>query len=175
MAKDDLDLGEEKKSSRVVIYIVAGLLVIVLVVIATLYFTGFFSSEDAADPGSGDADVAEASEAAAADENKLSVYHKMEPPFIVNFSGEGMKLLQVSISVLAGSEETVAALQQHNPMLRNNILMLLSTRKTSELQTAEGKLALQVAVLEEIRNVMDRQAGGSSDVEQVFFTGFVMQ
>ena len=170
MAENEIDLGEEKKSSKKLIFIISGVMSLLLVVGATLYFAGFFENAD--DQGSDEKDVAESSEEIT---ESLTIYHPLEPDFIINFpKGQSAKLFQVGITVLARSEVAVEALKQHAPMIRNNLLMLLNGQKPDELRKREGKEALQASVLEEIQKIVDKQADGK-EIDGVFFTGFVMQ
>ncbi len=170
MAENEIDLGEEKKSSKKLVFIVGGVLSLLLVIGATLYFAGFFANAD--DSESEEQEVAETSEEVT---ESLAIYHPLEPDFIINFpKGQSAKLFQVGITVLAKSEIAVEALKQHSPMIRNNLLMLLNGQKPEALRKREGKEALQASVLEEIQKVVDKQADGK-EIEEVFFTGFVMQ
>ncbi len=178
MADDDLDLGEEKKSSKK-LFIIGGVLTLLIVVAATLYFTGYFDKEESETEVAADSEKSEKSEeddsdSSDSESDKVVAYYNTEPPLIVNFKDGDVKLLQVSVAVMANSEESVAALKLHNPVIRNNMLMLLSGQNLVDLQTKEGKQALQTAALEEIKKIMEKRAG-IKDIEQVFFTEFVMQ
>ena len=170
MAEKELDLGEEKKSSKKLIYIGAGLISLLLVVGATLYFAGFFANDGSSNPE--EQEIAESDEETV---ESVTIYHPLEPDFIINFpKGQSAKLFQVGITVLAKSEVAVEALKQHSPMIRNNLLMLLNGQEPETLRKREGKEALQASVLEEIKKIVDKQADGK-EIEEVFFTGFVMQ
>ena len=53
-------------------------------------------------------------------------YLKFDPPFVVNFENRGMmRFLQVSIEVMTRDNATADLLKQHDPKLRNDLLMLL--------------------------------------------------
>ncbi|HEB77387.1 MAG TPA: flagellar basal body protein FliL [Methylothermaceae bacterium] len=170
---EDLDLGEEKKSSKKLILI--ALVAVVLLLGgggAAMYFLGvppFAKSEVSA----------EDEEEAAAEEEKSSApktarFYEFSP-FIVNFPrGGGARLLQLSFSVLAYDEETIEAVKKHEPMIRNNLLLLLGRYNPQDLRSTQGKEALQQAITGEIQKVLDRHADGGS-IETVFFTQFVMQ
>lgn len=170
MAEKEIDLGEEQKPSKKLLYIGAGLIGLLLVVGATLYFSGFFSKDGGSNTEG--QEVAESDEEAV---ESVAIYHPLEPDFIINFpKGQSAKLFQVGITVLAKSEAAVEALKQHSPMIRNNLLMLLNGQEPDALRKREGKEALQASVLAEIKKIVDKQADGK-EIEEVFFTGFVMQ
>ncbi|MDD5579447.1 MAG: flagellar basal body-associated FliL family protein [Methylobacter sp.] len=124
----------------------------------------------------GDATHAEGDKKSAEEEiagEKL--YYDMGAPFIVNFPKDSSaKLMRVSVSVLVEGQETIDALKKHEPMIRNNLLMMMSAEKADDLKTREGKDKLRIAMLNEVTAVLVKMAG-KSHVKEVFFTSFVMQ
>ena len=99
----------------------------------------------------------------------------MKAPFVVNFpKSSGIRLLQLSIALLVEGEAAVEVLQKHEPMIRNNLLMLISGQTPGDLKTVEGKEKLQELIFEEVGKVMKKMDGQKS-VQSVFFTSFVMQ
>jgi flagellar protein FliL len=106
---------------------------------------------------------------------KVATYIDMSQPIMVNFpKGSGVTLVQVSLSFLADSEETAAAIKKHEPMVRNNLMMKINAQTPAELRTKEGKDALRIVLLEEINSILDKMAHGKH-VKEVFYTTFVMQ
>ncbi|MFP4647704.1 MAG: flagellar basal body-associated protein FliL [Halorhodospira sp.] len=102
-------------------------------------------------------------------------YLKLEPPLTVNFErGQRISYLQAEVEVMARSEEVLEGLEQHMPVVRNNLLMLFSDQSFEELNTRSGREELRQASLEEINEILEeREVGG--EVEAVYFTSFVMQ
>jgi flagellar FliL protein len=119
--------------------------------------------------------VAEYQEPAAAQDKGPPIYFDMEPPITVNFQREGRaRFLQVSMSVMAREEKAIEHLEQHMPVVRNNLNMLFSSQDYAIISTREGKEALRQSALTEIQTVLNQRAG-SAGVEEVYFTSFVMQ
>jgi flagellar FliL protein len=103
------------------------------------------------------------------------LYYDMEKPFIINFpKGSGARLIQVSVSILAKGEESIEALKKHQPMIRNNLLMMISGKGAKNLATQEGKEDLRADMLKEVGKIME-QMTGKNKVDNIFFTSFVMQ
>jgi flagellar FliL protein len=103
------------------------------------------------------------------------IYHSLQPPFVVNFSGNATaRFLQVGIDVSTRDESVVEDLEKHNPVIRNNIVMLLSTQDQATLMTREGKEKLRADVQAEIQRIL-KEHTGRTGVESVYFTSFVMQ
>ncbi len=93
----------------------------------------------------------------------------------MNFPNNSVaSLIQVSVTISVGSEETLDVVKKHEPMIRNNLLMKISSQTPENLMTKEGKLQLQELMLSEIGSVLERMAPGKT-VKGLFFTTFVMQ
>ena len=107
---------------------------------------------------------------------------KLAPPvyvpldaFTVNLVPEnGEQFLQVVISVEVADAHTGDTLKLYTPKLRNNVMLLLSSKKASELVTREGKEKLA----KDIRDLMNKilgQDGSEPPVREVLFTSFIIQ
>jgi flagellar FliL protein len=106
---------------------------------------------------------------------KPAVYLSLEPPFVVNAEGQGnTHYLQVSMDVLARDPAVIETMKKHMPVIRNNLIMLLSSQKQAEVSTREGKEKLRADALAEIQKVLKEQTG-EPGVDAVYFTIFVMQ
>jgi flagellar protein FliL len=106
---------------------------------------------------------------------KIPLFAPLDPPFIVNLPpGDEARLMQIGLTVLTFDPAVVEALKKHAPMLRNNLNLLFSAQTSAKLRTLEGKQELQAQILEEVRKVALMQVPTGS-VEQIFFTGFVLQ
>lgn len=105
-----------------------------------------------------------------------AVYVKFEPPFVVNFEAKGaMRFLQVSVEVMTRDPATAELIKQNDPMLRNNLLLLLGNQTYDTISTREGKEHLRGEALQEVAKVIASEGGSGKNVEQLYFTSFVMQ
>lgn len=69
--------------------------------------------------------------------------------FTVNLADEGgERFAQIGLTLEVLDERTDKAIRTHMPSIRNSVLLLLSSKKTEELLTLEGKqeLATQIAL-----------------------------
>ena len=62
----------------------------------------------------------------------------------------------------------------HLPHIRNNVVFILSSKRYEDLITPEGKEELRKQVLTEVRKILKKETG-NGDVEDIYFTSFVMQ
>lgn len=105
-----------------------------------------------------------------------AIYSKFDPPFVVNFQNKGqMRFLQVSIEVMTRDVATADLIKQHDPKLRNDLLMLLGGQTFETLSSREGKEQLRTESLQAVAAVIAAEGGKAESVEQLYFTSFVMQ
>jgi len=110
-------------------------------------------------------------------EHKLPAqYIALDPPFVVNFdAGSTARFLQVAVQLMTRDPETVEFLKQHDPVIRNDLLLLLGNVRYEEVQTREGKEALLQTALEAVRKILKAEGAKPEKLEAVYFTSFVMQ
>ncbi len=109
-------------------------------------------------------------------DDRPALYHAFEEPFIVNFKERGRtRFLQVSIQVMTREADILVALETHLPLIRNNLLLLLSSQKSEEFHTPEGRESLRQAALLEVQKILEEQTGERETIEGLYFTSFVTQ
>lgn len=177
MAEQEEDVASEEKagSKKKLLIIAGGAVLLLIMTFAGLYFSGFFDEEKISETAElSESNSTESAEQAGESEAGETIYHDMTPPFMVNFSEGRIKILKIAISVMAKGDEVIDAVKKHDPLIRNNILMMLSAQNPEMLKTTDSKEALQASIKEEINKVLAERKV-SSKVEDVFFTDLVMQ
>lgn len=104
-----------------------------------------------------------------------SLYVGMPRPFVFNVSGgQRDRLVQIKIQLMVRgtADETLA--KQNIPLIEGTLLRVFSAATSEQLMTFEGKEKLRKDSLEECRRVLNDLVS-SPVIEQVLFTGFVMQ
>ena len=102
-------------------------------------------------------------------------YVDLKPAFTVNLApGDPVGFLQISMQVLTFNEDVAKDLEKHKPLIRNDLLVLFGKQSSAELRAAEGKERLQKSALDTVQQVVN-QHGSGGEVDNVFFTSFVMQ
>ena len=102
-------------------------------------------------------------------------YIDLKPPFTVNLAPEDpVAFLQISMQVLTFDDGVADELEKHKPLIRNNLNVLFGKQKSAELRAPEGKEQLQQSALETVQTIIN-QHGSGGEVDNVFFTSFVMQ
>jgi len=104
------------------------------------------------------------------------LYVGLDPPFVVNFEGDQLvRFLQVTVQVMTRDPATVELLRANDPVVRNDLLLLLANQKYEVVATRPGKEKLRSDALAALRHVIQAAGGKPEKVEQVYFTSFVMQ
>lgn len=106
---------------------------------------------------------------------KPSLYVGMPRPFVFNVAGaQRDRLVQIKIQLMVRgtADETLA--KQNIPLIEGTLLRVFSAASAEQLMTFEGKEKLRKDSLEECRRVL-KDLVSSPVIEQVLFTGFVMQ
>jgi len=98
-------------------------------------------------------------------------------PFTVNLAPDnGEQFLQIMISVEVEDLLVGDRIKSYTPKLRNNVMLLLSGKKASELVTKTGKEALANEIRDLINEILDAGAKpGYGPVKEVLFTSFIIQ
>lgn len=106
---------------------------------------------------------------------------KVEPPvfvaldvFTVNLQGEDQQLLQTAITLQLENSEEATKLKENMPLIKNRLLLLLSSKTTEEIATAEGKNKLAQEIAEQVKAPLS-PAGDALKVNNVLFTSFIIQ
>lgn len=178
-APADLELAaDSKKKGKSKILLIVGIVVLAVVllvgaVLGTLYLTGGLHK-----PAEGEGDGGEHAAEKEKDKEppKPAIYIKFEPPFVVNFDGQGKaRFLQVSVEVMGREEEKIKKVEANMPAVRNALLLLLSSQTYDAISTTQGKEALRKNAVAQVKAIMKKETGEDDILEDLYFTSFVMQ
>ena len=158
--------GEKKKGGNMLVIILIALIVLILGGIGALFMTGIVKIGG---------DEAQQKEAQAHEESHAPIYFKLEPAFVSNITlKKRSRFIQIAIEVVSTDPAAIENVKTHNPVIRNNLGILFSSISDEEVNTREGKERLRNKVLKEIQGIL-KEKSGSEGIDDVFFTGFVVQ
>jgi len=153
------------KDSKKKLFLVVGSAALVLFgggVAATWYFTSHGSEHE------NERKVAKAEPA------KPPIFVNLEP-FTVNLQPEvGDQYLQITLTLQVKEQSQVDIIKLQMPQVRSRLLMLLSSKKASEISSLEGKKKLSDEIIAQVNLPFASQAAPQS-VSGVFFTSFIIQ
>ncbi len=171
MAEEETNASEEegekkKKGGNLLVIILIVLIVLILGGVGALFMTGIIKV--------GGDDVSQ-EEAHVHEESHEPIYFKLEPAFVSNITlKKRSRFIQIAIEVVSTDPEAIENLKIHNPVIRNNLGILFSSIGDEEVSTLEGKERLRSQVLKEIQGIL-KDKSGIEGIDDVFFTGFVVQ
>jgi flagellar FliL protein len=101
-------------------------------------------------------------------------YYAIDPPLVVNFEdGSVVRFLQITMEIMAHDPKAIESVQKNIPLIRNNLLLLMSNRNYQTMMSREGKEKLRTEALAEVRAVQKKEGG--ADIDDLLFTSFVVQ
>jgi len=104
-----------------------------------------------------------------------AIYHKLRPNFITTFEANNkQRYMQLEVTLMTRDSEVISALIKHDPLIRNQLVLLFSQQDYIALQTPDGKAELKKASLTTVQSILQKEIG-KSGIDAVLFTNLVMQ
>lgn len=174
MAEEELKMEEGGKKSKLIIIIVA-----VVVLIAGGGAAYFFLMGDDTAPMpmvEGEPTVqGEEGVASALVKTGTALYVAMPRPFVFNVPGSTRdRLVEIKVQLMIRGSDNEEQAKMHIPLIEGTLLKTFSTANADDLVTEAGKIAIRDSALKEVQKIMIGVSGNQT-VEEVLFTGFVMQ
>lgn len=120
-------------------------------------------------------ETTKAAPAQAEPQRQHALYVGMPRPFVFNVSGQDRdRLVQIKVQLMVRGGASEALAKQHIPLIEGTLLRVFSAASAEQLMTFEGKEKLRTDALAETQRVL-KELTKENVVEQVLFTGFVMQ
>ncbi len=168
-AEKDLVIAEGGSKKKWLL-IGAGVLVVVLAVVGFLLFSGGSGSSVAiGSQGSTSAGAADQEPKGSA------LYVPLPKPFVFNVPGTSRdRMVQIKVQLLVRGTNNQTLAMRHIPLIEGALLETFSASNADELVTVAGRDALKNKALSDLQQVMI-EVVGSVVVDEVLFTGFVMQ
>ena len=168
--KKEKDSGGGSPMKLVIVMIVGGILLVAVSIGGVFFMMKSMGMLDGKGGGGGH------QEQHAPAEDKPAIYFPLEPAFVVNFKDRGRtRFLQVTMDVMTTDKSVIEEMEKHMPLIRNNILILLSKQDGELIQSAEGKEKIRELVLEELQKILTEKTGKVKTVEALYITSFVTQ
>jgi flagellar FliL protein len=135
---------------------------------------GWYFSQSAAAHGEEEAPAKESKKKKKKDPESKPEYVPIEA-FTVNLQPEnGEQYLQVQFTLQVEGAEQATTVKDNMAIVRNRVLLLLSSKKASEINTVEGKQQLASEIQAAITEPFEKH-GDEQEVSDVLFTSFIIQ
>ena len=106
-----------------------------------------------------------------------AIYYAFQDPFTINFLNQSKKkarYLQIKVSLKSMDPIAITAAQDNAPMLEDALLELFTEQSFEQVNSLEGRQALQQSALEIVTTVLTEETG-SAGIDAVYFTSFIIQ
>lgn len=175
------DSGKKKK----MIIIIAAVAVLLIGGGAFFFLSGDDSTASTPDAAALDAELdssssssdgaSESTEAAQGANKGTALYVPLPRPFRFNIQGSSRdRFVEIRVQLLVRGSDNEEAAKMHIPLIESTLLATFSLANADDLSTSAGKTSLKQKSLIEVQKIM-KDVEGKKVVEQVLFTGFVMQ
>ena len=106
---------------------------------------------------------------------QTAIYIAMPRPFVFSVPGINRDILvQVKIQLLTRSSANEELIRKHIPLVEGTLLKTFSSSTADDLLSLMGKERIREKSLKDLQDIFIQVEGGSL-VEQVLFTGYVLQ
>jgi flagellar FliL protein len=104
-----------------------------------------------------------------------AAYIELKPSFVVNNVGEGSRLSYIKTSISLRTSEGQRALVEANmPLVRDALVLFLSSRTTAQVTGAIAREATRTAGAVAVNDALKKETG-TSPVQDILFSSFVTQ
>ena len=158
------DVQEKPAKSRKKLFILIGIGLLALLISAGGVAFFLLGGEDAPEQ-----------EVPAEPVQQEAIYQRLDPAFVVNYAVSGrQRYMQVSVVLMSRDAAGMAKLNQHLPLIRNQLVMLFGSEDFESLMTPEGKQALRDKATLAVKALLEKEVGNPV-IESVLFTNMVLQ
>lgn len=181
-----------KKKGKMLILIIAGVLVLVLGGGGAAYFLMKKKPVEDVEEGDEPPKEAKAKKKDKKADHAPPAFHKFDKPFTVKLQTEEHEAyLQAEVQLRVLDSSALEMLKQYDPELKHRIMLILLTKKASELGTAQGVQRLSNEIRETVNNTLEppnpkkqktaepKEPGSAvspdAPVQAVLFTSFIIQ
>jgi flagellar protein FliL len=196
-AESEAEAPPAKPKGKLILFIAIGVLVLVLIGGGAAYFLMKKKAPVEGEDGEEtQTEVKAKKKDKKADHSAAPSFHKFDKPFTVKLQTEQQEAyLQAEVQLRVLDAAALESLKQYDPELKHRIMLILLTKKASELGTAQGVQRLSNEIRETVNNTLEPPvvkkgkdkaepkepkepsdtAAPDAPVQAVLFTSFIVQ
>jgi flagellar FliL protein len=106
-----------------------------------------------------------------------AIYFPFDEAFTINFlnqSKQQVRYLQITVTLMAHQQAAIDNARDNLPMLQDALRSLFSEQGFNEVNSTDGRRALQSNALSTINTILKNDLAGDP-VDAVYFTSFILQ
>lgn len=102
-------------------------------------------------------------------------FYQVRPSIVITLPSSGRtRYVSLDIDLMTHSKASLKKIEAYAPLIKNNLIDLLSKQSFDEMISEEGKKNIRKQALTLLQTLMTEQAGDPT-IEQVLFTSFIVQ
>ncbi|PVY76904.1 flagellar FliL protein [Tamilnaduibacter salinus] len=107
---------------------------------------------------------------------KPTIYKELPPPFVTHVGkpSQSLSYVKAEVTLRLDSKKAGAAVEQHAPRLRHEMVMMLTNASLDAVSDAPGQETLRNDVLTRFNEVLEEEKTGAA-IKDLLFTTFVIQ
>lgn len=175
MAEEELQMEEGAKKSKLMMIIIIAVVILLGGGAAAYFLLG--GEDDAAMAEGAEQMQMEGSEteSSAPVKTGTALYVSIPNPITFNVPGTGRdRLVEIKVQLMVRGSDAEEKVKMHIPSIQGALNRAFSQANADDLITEAGKAAIRDNALKEVQKTL-KDVAGKELVEQVLFTGFVMQ
>jgi len=195
---------DKKKNGKLILLVVLIMLVLSGSIVGALYYFNNQATESEEETDQAETAKPAKDSTPPPPQNKPALYVAIQPALVANFEVQtAASYLQIDMSLMARDQHVLDVAKEHMPVIRNNVLMIMSAQKYEVVTTRAGKEQLRQSILEAVQQVVATGMHGAGDkhkendkekpktkdkaqakskepepvanIESVYFTSFIIQ
>ncbi|MGI5310109.1 flagellar basal body-associated protein FliL [Rheinheimera sp. WS51] len=172
MAADkDLVITEGSGKKKKLVIVAA---VVVALLLAGAAYLFLFSDQNKSDSGTEGTSASKSAESVKAMTGS-ALYVPLPRPFVFNVPGSARdRMVQIKVQLLVRGKENEVLAMRHIPLIEGSLLETFSASNADDLSAPLGREALKNEALANLQQEL-LEVVGSVVVDEILFTGFVMQ
>lgn len=116
-----------------------------------------------------------ASSSAAEEAAPKTLYYALVPAMVGNYgSGERLKYYKADVALRIANKEAEDKVKHHEPLIRNQLVMLFSQQTEQSLGSVEAKEQLRQEALKQVQEVLIQEEGQPL-VDDLLFNNLIIQ
>jgi len=113
--------------------------------------------------------------AAESSDGSLIAYIEMKPAFVLNYGGPGrLKYLKADITLVTSSPLAEETAKHHMPLIRNELVSLLSRQADEAITTPEGQEQIRIEATQAVKDLMQKEVGHPV-IDDLLLLNFIYQ
>lgn len=103
------------------------------------------------------------------------IYYTLVPALVGNYGSDGkLKYYKADVALRVGSSVAQERVEHHEPLIRNQLVMLFSQQTDASLGSVEAKEALRQEALRQVQGVLTQEEGRPL-VDDLLFNNLIIQ